>query len=534
MDRLKWFDKLCQEKPKPPHVARIIGHDYRIIVVVENHPGNDTAEMESDEKGALRYAIVNDSHRRSVHATFVSEATRGAIIFSEQALLSPAGPISTELTAYRKSNVQDLSVPFEDLAEIEVQQSKRPQETFLTKVTTEVETSGNKNKRREYDPPLINIVRITRNQSEAPPTKKSTIALSGHQRDLGRHTGGQNEDLTTALADASPTKTELDRAVNIQRDLDALPESERSVSSGKAVPSQLPSIAAYLADQQVIELDSFRVLGRYLRYDPAVRNDLRTYTDEIIQIASDKTKWKALNNTLISGLPGQGKTGIVEVLAEELSVSELPVAGRAVYKEFRLDRGGEAELLGFIEEVRQDLDKGNLVVALVDEIDSKEEERWPLDSLLRPLEWNEKDGKPVIWFCAGSKGNDKVEFLSRIQARSKGRDFLSRFPQFRKRVPDLDSWDMMAISCSRILHLAKESKVTIHDVETRALLYLADSEDARQVNHRVRTAIGNVSKGSRRLYFDSCFAAGSTEKKKFSDENRVFCDLLEDKYVKLR
>jgi class 3 adenylate cyclase len=213
MDRLEWFDRLYQKNPKPTSVSRISGHDYRIIVVVENQQGNDTEEMETGEAGAVRYAIINDSHRRSVQARFVSETTRSAIVFSEMALVNPSGPISTELTAYRKSSVQDPPIPFEDLVEITVSKGNRPQETFLTKVTTEVESSGNQTKIREH-PPLTNTVWIKKSVSDT----HDIIDLTDGPGDLVR---SQFEESPPEISDATANRKQTDRLANLPRDWDA-------------------------------------------------------------------------------------------------------------------------------------------------------------------------------------------------------------------------------------------------------------------------------------------------------------------------
>lgn len=300
--------------------------------------------------------------------------------------------------------------------------------------------------------------------------------------------------------------------------------------------SGLQAVSSYLATLGSVELQGFRVVGTYLRSDDSVRNNLRDFADQIVQAASEEGKWKALNNTLISGLPGQGKTAMAKALAAELGASKrLPTAAKRVsYKEFRLDKHGETELLAFVDEVRQALEDGDLVVALIDEIDAKEAEEWPLETLLMPLQWNEEEGKPVFWFAAGSKGLNLDEFLARLQARHKGRDFISRFPQYRLRIPDLDAKEMLVISFSKILFHAKETSREIDDVQGAALLYFAASADARQVDQRVKLAVGRMATGSHRLHYDNCFSAGATDKATFVRTHKAYYELLESKYVSLR
>jgi hypothetical protein len=192
--RLDWFDELYRRKPKPPHVARLTGHDYRVVIVVEDELGNDTEEMGQGEKGVLRYAVVNESHRRTVEATFSSEATRGAMVFSDPAAHSPTGPVQCNITAYRKCNVEDQPVPYEDLMEVEVKNSKKPQEVFLTALTTKEEGTGKtKGKTEEHNVPLTNIVLMKRNSSTREFEEKSG---------MNNLTGAQYEQLTEAIVDA--------------------------------------------------------------------------------------------------------------------------------------------------------------------------------------------------------------------------------------------------------------------------------------------------------------------------------------------
>jgi hypothetical protein len=180
------------------------------------------------------------------------------------------------------------------------------------------------------------------------------------------------------------------------------------------------------------------------------------------------------------------------------------------------------ELEAFLSRIVSRVRTGDFVVGFIDEIDSKEEEAWPLEESLDHFKtWNNDAGKPLLWFAAGSKGNNLDEFIGRFVPRKKGPDFLSRFPRFRLRIPDIDLFDKLVITASRLRLWAFREKKVLEDVDCAALLWFCRGFDARQVDDRIKRAVQSLGPGMRTLYYRDCFLSGESDADDFRDQNAV-------------
>ena len=221
MSKLKWFNDVYKRNPKPAHISRIgdEAHDYRIIIVIEDEDMNEVDQMEENETGKIHYAVINESHRRTVKARFDSNATQDAMVFIDSDTGAVSRSSTREITAFRKSQVEDPPTPYETCAEIKVKSVKQPQEVFQTTLMTEVENPRSRTKRtEEYVEPLINIVDIKKSKVKHKPSSASPVALS---KETAIQTGVEKlvvneldgyfyEQLTNALLAAFPTRTELE------------------------------------------------------------------------------------------------------------------------------------------------------------------------------------------------------------------------------------------------------------------------------------------------------------------------------------
>src|SRR5256712_421016 len=185
-----------------------------------------------------------------------------------------------------------------------------------------------------------------------------------------------------------------------------------------------------LADPVLLNLDHidlarFEVVGNYVRFDEKTRHALKDFRRKVMAGLDGPLGSK--ENYLIWGPPGSGKTFLVQELARSM--------GAPAYVELNLAESNEGRFrasLDILESTPQH------TLCLVDEADSKAEESWPYELLLRHLEPPEGRRKRVCFILAGSSGRSLEEMTTAIQQRPKGADLLSRIPaDHRLAVPSL-------------------------------------------------------------------------------------------------
>src|SRR2546427_1827792 len=213
-------------------------------------------------------------------------------------------------------------------------------------------------------------------------------------------------------------------------------------------------------------------------------------------------------NYLIWGPPGSGKTFLVQELARSM--------GAPAYVELNLAESNEGRFrasLDILESTPQH------TLCLVDEADSKREESWPYERLLRLLEPPEGRRKRVCFILAGSSGRSLEEMTTAIQQRPKGADLLSRIPaDHRLAVPSLTEGDRTLVTLVQLLHAAAERGRLIREVEKMAVFYAtanAQLESARQLRDFAISCARRIPQGEDRIRYDDLFDPGDPENKEF-------------------
>src|SRR3989475_3119970 len=169
-----------------------------------------------------------------------------------------------------------------------------------------------------------------------------------------------------------------------------------------------------LADPVLLNLDHidlarFGVVGNYVRFDEKTRHALKDFSRKVMAGLDGPLGSK--ENYLIWGPPGSGKTFLVQELARSM--------GAPAYVELNLAESNEGRFrasLDILESTPQH------TLCLVDEADSKAEESWPYELLLRHLEPPEGRRKRVCFILAGSSGRSleerSEEHTSELQSQS--------------------------------------------------------------------------------------------------------------------
>src|SRR5437867_1235482 len=266
-----------------------------------------------------------------------------------------------------------------------------------------------------------------------------------------------------------------------------------------------------LADPVLLNLDHidlarFEVVGNYVRYDEKTRHALKDFRRKVM--AGFDGSLGSKENYLIWGPPGSGKTFLVQELARSM--------GAPAYVELNLAESNEGRFrasLDILESTPQH------TMCLVDEADSKAEESWPYELLLRHLEPPEGRRKRVCFILAGSSGRSLEEMTAAIRQRPKGADLLSRIPaDHRLAVPSLTEGDRALVTVVQLLHAAAERGRLIREVEKMALFYAtanAQLESARQLRDFAINCARRIPQGEDRIRYDDLFDPGDPENKEF-------------------
>src|SRR5437870_12332369 len=169
-----------------------------------------------------------------------------------------------------------------------------------------------------------------------------------------------------------------------------------------------------LADPVLLNLDHidlarFEVVGNYVRFDEKTRHALKDVRRKVMAGLDGPLGSK--ENYLICGPAGSGKTFLVQELARSM--------GAPAYVELNLAESNEGRFrasLDILESTPQH------TLCLVDEADSKPEESWPYELILRHLEPPEGPRKRACFILAGSSGRSIDVMSATMRKRWKWAD----------------------------------------------------------------------------------------------------------------
>ncbi len=260
-----------------------------------------------------------------------------------------------------------------------------------------------------------------------------------------------------------------------------------------------------LASTNSVSLENYRVAGKYMRFDAGTRNTLKDARQRIVaSLAQDF----GVENFLLWGVPGSGKSYFVQEVARQLS-------GKCHYTELNLAQLDEAGLRGELAKLSS---VGGNVMVFVDEIDSKPMDSWQYEALLPVME-KSRPGARTSFVLAGSGGSSMRDLRNRISERPKGPDLLSRIPQENDlTIPQLSIGDKMVVAMVQLIGTAREKGRDVREVEKLALLYVMMNErlsSPRVLRQFVQAAAERIPAGEDRVKYDYLFRAGDPLNKEF-------------------
>jgi hypothetical protein len=170
-------------------------------------------------------------------------------------------------------------------------------------------------------------------------------------------------------------------------------------------------VAAMLRSLDRPVLSECVVAGKYLRYDPKIRNILK---DKVRQIEAPlRAKSKARENFLIWAAPGSGKTYLIQQIYEQL---KLEIA--LDYIECNLAKD-EKDV--FVSKVNSLSNLSKPVLCLLDEIDARANEEWSYEVCFPKLDLNTSSDKQVVIVLIGSTQSSVESMMDVMGRRHKGR-----------------------------------------------------------------------------------------------------------------
>ena len=267
-------------------------------------------------------------------------------------------------------------------------------------------------------------------------------------------------------------------------------------------PAELVGLVGGLTS---VRMDTYAVVGSYMRFGEAVREELKDAKARIVEACAEPAKRR--DNHLLWAAPGAGKTYFVEQVAASLP--------EVSYCELNLAKLSEEALRHGLGEAVA----GGPTVCLIDEVDARPEESWPYEVLMPFLDVNLDRGGGIVFVLAGSSGSTIDEFKDRIAARPKGKDVLSRVPEANGwEIAPMDAGDRILVGLSQMLNAAAELGRPVSGVEKLALLYLASVPhlaNARQLREFVVRAVARGSASDDRVRYDDLFDSGDPANKSY-------------------
>jgi TolB-like protein/Tfp pilus assembly protein PilF len=292
--------------------------------------------------------------------------------------------------------------------------------------------------------------------------------------------------------------------------------------------SQLPleEVAELLISRMdELQLDRYRIVGEYVRFDADVRNSLKDFRLKVLSSLQKKARGR--ENFLLWGPPGSGKTYLLQQIAKSLPE-------HINYKEFNLAQYGESEFRTLLDEVEK---SNNPCLCFVDEVDSKPADVWPYEALLAHMESTKEPRDRICFVLAGSSGLSLNDMRAKISSRPKGKDLLSRIMRGNEfSVPPLGIGDKLLVAVAQIINSTKSKGHSIREIEKLALYYIAVNptfSSARQLRGLAESCASRIPEGEDRIKYDYLFRPGDIENKEFWSKTQQFHKGFSDRFVTL-
>jgi tetratricopeptide (TPR) repeat protein len=303
---------------------------------------------------------------------------------------------------------------------------------------------------------------------------------------------------------------------------------DRGTSSARPSPggsSDESAAASLLLGLSELTLSRYGVVGKYTRYEETARNLLKDLRQKLV--AAFESPAPKHENYLLWAPPGSGKTFFVKQVSERLKP-------KVAYREINLAETDEAAFRGALSELERADGPG---LCFVDEVDSKPGEPWPYEALLSILDGKVRPERRQVFVLAGSSGNHIADMVSRMEARPKGTDLVSRIPHENAyEIPAMTQGDRVLMVAANLCQAGRDLGRPVVEIEKLGLYYVALSpslSSARQIREFALRSLERLPTGEDRVKFDHLFAAGDPQSKEFWMRARSSVPALINSYVRI-
>lgn len=271
-----------------------------------------------------------------------------------------------------------------------------------------------------------------------------------------------------------------------------------------------PIEASILRGIEKISLRNYQVVGEYYRFRPETRKLLRDLVGRIRAQLNTRTRARA--NYLIWAEPGSGKTALIR---------ETATSSRVQFVEVNLATMEESE---FVKNIQLACQSNRPTLCLIDEVDARQDERWPYERCFSKLEANQERRNPLVFVLVGSTSGGITEMCRQITSRVKGPDLLSRIfnPDAGYVIPALEPEDRVLIFCSKVVAHSQTSSVFVDQIDKTALYYLLRKDSfrhPRQLDEMAGRAVTRLHKNDHTLCYSHLFHASNYEQYDFWCQN---------------
>jgi hypothetical protein len=299
-----------------------------------------------------------------------------------------------------------------------------------------------------------------------------------------------------------------------------------AAARSKPAKAKRNDVLEFLRSTDELILESKTIVGDYRRFDEQTINMLKARVRDISSALNTKTD--SYENFLIWAAPGTGKTFLIEQIAATFG------AGIEFVKiDFaKMNKDEVVQKIDFVTRQTKP------VLVLYDEVDAKEEDKWPYDVSFRALDLNKDDPtRRAVFVLIGSKKSGLDQMIKGIGKRPKGNDLVDRVPERNRfEIPAMSAGDRAIVMATQTLIAAGSRDPTIDRLDKLAAYYvlIRNNRTPRQVTEMIKQAMRNLPAGETSLAYDYFFKRSDPRQYAFWTRHGDALDALQHTNLKLQ
>ena len=264
-----------------------------------------------------------------------------------------------------------------------------------------------------------------------------------------------------------------------------------------------------LAGIRSFQMDEFKVVGHYFRFQQNVVTELRRSAQKVVQDCQGRGQ--LYHNYLVWGSSGEGKTYFATETAQDAQIPCGKIS-LASPKDVPSEAALKAHLAGALQQTGPYL-------FIIDEAD-KRDEPWICSALFDSLSSRKSNPKGnTVFLLIGSTGHSLEEFWTGMEAHTGGRDLKTRIPPNQMMIlPTTTLGDRLLVVLGQIRKQASQLSHPVSIIDKLALAYALLSPNGatpRGLEGLVVKAVGHLASTDRELRYGHFFGPGDDEGARF-------------------